>query len=94
MAAQEQATITIKLKAKTQENPKSRMCVKAEKNVNHMISECSELAQQDYKRRHDWFQTNIHCKICRKYRITVKQEWYEHKLETVVKKSKILNFKF
>ena len=62
MAAQEQAIRTNKIKAKideTQENSKCRMCGKAEESVN-VLSECSKLAQKEYKRRHDCFGTKIH----------------------------------
>ena len=58
MTAQEQAIRinTIKAKTdKTQENSKCRMCGKAEDTVNHVLSECSKLSQNEYKRRHDWF---------------------------------------
>ena len=68
MAAQEQAIRTNKIKAKideTQENSKCRMCGKAEESVN-VLSECSKLAQKEYKRRHDWFGTKIQWEICRK----------------------------
>ena len=63
MAAQEQAIRTNNLKAKidkTQENSKCRMCGKAEESVNHVLSECSKLAQKEYKRRHGWFGMKIH----------------------------------
>ena len=56
MAAQEQAIRTNNIKAKigkTKENSKCRMCGKAEESVNHMLCECSTLAQKEYKRRHD-----------------------------------------
>ena len=68
------------------------MCGKAEKSVNHLLSECSKLAQKEYKRRHDWLGTKIHWKICRKYGTEVKEKWYEHKPEVVMEndKSKIL----
>ena len=69
MAAQEQAIRTNHTKAKidkTQENSKCRMCGKAEERVNHVLSECSKLAQKEYKRRHDWFGTKIQWEICRK----------------------------
>ena len=49
-----------------------------------MLSECSKLAQKEYKRRHDWFGTKIHWKICRKYGIEVKEKGYEHKPKVVI----------
>ena len=60
------------------------MCGKAEESVNHVLSECSKLAQKEYKKRHDQFGTKIHWEICRKYGIKVKEKWYEHKPEEVV----------
>ena len=53
MAAQEQAIRTNNIKAKidtTQENSKCRMYGKAEETVNHVLRECSKLAQKEYKR--------------------------------------------
>ena len=65
-----------------------RMCGKAENSVNHVLSECSKLVQKEYKRRHDWFGTKVHWEICRKYGIEVKEKWYEHKSEVVMKTDK------
>ena len=53
------------------------MCGKAEKNVNHVLIECSKLAQKEYKRRHDPLEnihlgTKIHWEICRNYGEEVK----------------------
>ena len=53
MAAQEQAIRTNNIKTKidkTQENGKCRMFGKAEESVNHVLSECSKLARNEYKR--------------------------------------------
>ena len=75
MAVEQHAVRTNNIKAKidkTQQNSKCRICKKAEKSVNHVLSECSKLAQREYKRQHDWFRTIIHWEICRKYRIEVK----------------------
>ena len=38
---------------KTQENSKCRMCGDSDETINHIISECSKLAQKEYKTRHD-----------------------------------------
>ena len=53
IAAQEQAIRTNIIKAKidkTQEESKYRLCGKVNETVNHIISECSKLAQKEYKR--------------------------------------------
>ena len=73
---------------KTQENSKCRMCRKAEDSVNHKLSECSKLAQKEYKRRHDCFGTRIHWEICRKYGIEMKEKWYEDNPEVVMENDK------
>ena len=86
MAAQEQAIRTNVIKAKidkTQEESKCRMCGQVDETVNHIISECSKLAQKEYKRRHDWAGKRIHWEVCRKNGIEVKPKWYEHQPEAV-----------
>ena len=86
MAAQEQAIHTNVIKAKidkTQEESKCRMCGHVDETVNHIISECSKLAQKEYKRRHDWVGKRIHWEMCRKNRIEVKPNRYEHQPEAV-----------
>ena len=39
---------------KTQQNSKCRLCGVRDETINHIISECSKLAQKEYKARHDW----------------------------------------
>ena len=56
MAAQEQAIRTNVIKARidrTQKESKCRMCGRADETINHLLSECSKMAQKEYK-RHDW----------------------------------------
>ena len=63
LAAQEQGIRTNVIKAKidnTQEQSKRRMCGEKDKTVNHLISECSKMAQGEYKRRHDWVGRRVH----------------------------------
>ena len=82
MAAQEQAIRTIVIDARidrTQEESKCRMCGRADETINHLLSECSKMAQKEYKRRHDWMWKRIHWNVCKKNKIQVKEKWYEHK---------------
>ena len=77
-AAQEQAIRTNVIKAKidkTQEESKCRMCGRVDETVNHVLSECSKMAQTEYKRRHDWVGKRIHWNVCRKYGVEVKGKW-------------------
>ena len=72
MAVQNNAIRTNHIKAridKTQQN--SRLCI----DINH-ISECSRLAQKEYKTWHDWVGKVIHWKMCKKFNHTNK--WYTH----------------
>ena len=86
MAAQEQAVRTnlVKVKIdKTQEDSTCRMCGKADESINHLLSECSKMAQKEYKRRHDWIGRKIHWEVCRKYGLDTKDRWYEHEPQSV-----------
>ena len=86
MAAQEQALRTNLVKAKidkTQQDSKCRMCGKADESINHLLSECSKMAQKEYKRRHDWVGKKIHWEVCRKYGLETKEKWYEHEPQAV-----------
>ena len=52
IAAQDSALRTIHIKAridKTQQNSKCRLCGDKDKTINYIISECSKLAQREYK---------------------------------------------
>ena len=57
IAAQDSALRTNHIKAridKTQQNSKCRLCGDGDETINHIISECSKLAQREYKARHNW----------------------------------------
>lgn len=87
MAAQEQAIRTNSIKAKidqSQQESKCRMCGKADETVNHLLSECSKMAQREYKRRHDWLGKRVHWEICHRLQFQTKEHWYEHVPETVL----------
>ena len=56
IVAQDNAIRTNHIKAridKTQQNSKCRLCGDRDETINHVISECSKLAQKEYKARHD-----------------------------------------
>ena len=65
-AARDNAIRTNHIKAridKTQQNSKCRLCGDIDETINHIISECSKLAQKEFKTRHDWVGKVIHCEI-------------------------------
>ena len=50
-----------------------------------MISECSKLAQKEYKARHDWVGKVVHWEMCRKFQFDHTNKWYMHNLAPVLK---------
>ena len=81
MAAQNSAIRTNHIKAridKTQQNSKCRLCCDRDENNNHIISECSKLAQKEYKARHDWVGKVIHWEMCKKLKFDHPNKWNMH----------------
>ena len=71
MAGQNIAITTNHIKVridKTQQNSKRRLCSDRDEIINHMISECSKLAQKEYKARDDWVGKLIHWEMLKKFK--------------------------
>ena len=81
IVAQNNAIRTNDIKArtdKTQQNSKCRLCGNRDETINHIISECSKLAQKEYKARHDWVCKVIHWEMCKKFKFDHTNKWYMH----------------
>ena len=65
---------------KTQQNSKCRLYGDRDKTINHIISECSKLAQKEYKTRHDWVGKVIHWEMYKKFKFDHMNKWYMHNL--------------
>ena len=81
IATQDNAKRTNHIKAridKTQQNSKCRLCSDRDETINHIISECSKLAQKEYKARHDWVGKVIHWEMWRKFQFDHTNKWYMH----------------
>ena len=81
IAAQDNAIRTNHIKAridKAQQNSKCRLCGDRDETINHIISECSKLAQKEYKTRHDWVSKVIHWEMCKKFKFDHSNKWYMH----------------
>ena len=79
IAAQDNAIRTNHIKAridKTQQNSKCRVCGVRDETINHIISECSKLAQNEYKARHDWVGKVIHWEMYKKLKFYHTNKWY------------------
>ena len=71
IAAQNNAVITNHIKVridKTKQNSKCRLCGDRDETINHIISECSKLAQKEYKTRHNWVGKVIIWEMCKKFK--------------------------
>ena len=87
IAAQNNTIRTNHIKAridKTQQNSKCRLCVDRDKTLNHIISECSKLAQKEYKTRHDWVGKVILREMCKKFKFDHTNKWYMHNRASVL----------
>ena len=77
LAAQEQAlrtnSITYSID-KTSETPLCRLCGDASETVRHIV----QLAQREYRKRHDKVALRVHWEMCRKYGIECNDKWYDH----------------
>ena len=81
IAAQDNAIRTNYIKAridKTQQNSKCRLCGDRDETINPIISECSKLAQKEYKTRHDWVGKVVYWEMCRKFQFDHTNKWYMH----------------
>ena len=81
MAAQNNAIRTNNIKAridKTQQNSKCRLCGDSDETINHIISECSKLAQKECKTRHDRVGKAIYWEMCKKFKFDHTNKRYMH----------------
>ena len=89
IAAQDNAIRTYHIKAridKTQQNSKCWLCGERDETINHIISECSKLAQRKYKVRHDCVGKVIHWEMCKKFKFDHTNKWYMHNPENATHK--------
>ena len=87
IAVQNKAIRTNYIKAridKTQQNSKCRLCVDRDETINHLISECSKLAQKEYKTRHDRVSKVIHWELCKILKFDHTNKRYMHNPEYVL----------
>ena len=66
---------------KRQQNSKCRLCGDRDETINHIIS---ELAQKEYKTRHDWVGKVIHWEMCKKSEFDHTNKWYMPSRETIL----------
>ena len=86
-SSQEQALRTNYIKFhidKTSESPLRRLCGIKRESISHFISECSKLAQKQYKERHDSVAQNIHRELSGMYGFERENKWCDHISQSVI----------
>ena len=81
MATQNNAIVTKHIKAridKIQQNSQYRLCSDKDGTINHIISECSKLAQKHYKTKYDRVGKVIHWEMCNKFKFDQTNKCYMH----------------
>ena len=92
IAAQDQALRTNYIKKKIDKadiNPICRLCYKSSETIDHIVSGCEKLAQNEYKKRHDKVAAIIHWNMCRNHNFDYSERWYEHRAEKVLENDDI-----
>ena len=87
IAAQYQALSTNHRKAKIEhlrESATCRMWKTRDETVTHIISECSKLAQTDYKAQHHRVASAVHWSIMKAHGLTHTKSCYDHRADKVV----------
>ena len=54
-----------------------------------MIAECKNLAQNEYKQRHDNIARIVHLELCQKFGLVGKVKWYNHQPASVVENDRV-----
>ena len=74
---------------KSMESALCKMRHERGKSVRHVISECTKLAQTEYKKRHDNVTRMIHWELCGVNGMGRADKWYEHQPQSVLEMDKI-----
>ena len=69
---------------KGSESPMCRMCGEKAETISHLISECSKLAQREYKKRHDNVAPYVHWQLCSKGGFGRADRWYNQQPEAII----------
>ena len=70
---------------KSQQNSRYRLCGNRGEMINYIISECSKLAQKEYKTKHNWLGKEVHLELWKKLKFENANQWYIHNPESVLK---------
>jgi len=65
------------------------MCNERDETTFHILSECSRIAQTEYKKRHDKLAQLVHWNLCKRYGLQHERNWYDHTAEKVLENEKV-----
>ena len=68
----------------TQQNSKYRLCWEKNETVTHMKNECSNLAEKQYKTKHDWVWKVIHLELCKRLKFDHTKKGYMYKSKSLL----------
>ena len=85
IAAQDNAIRTNYIKARIDKTQQNSKCGDRDETINNIISECSKLAQREYKTSHDWVGKVVHWEMCKKFKFDHTNKWYMHNPASVLK---------
>ena len=69
-----------------QRNINCRFCGDKEETINHILSECSKLAQREYETRYDRVRKLIHWEPCKQLKLNHTTKWDTHNPEFILEK--------
>ena len=55
--------------------------------INHIISDCSKLAQREYKMKHDWVGKVIHWELCKKFKFDHTEQCHKYYVKARIDKT-------
>ena len=67
-----------------QQNSEGSLCDVREEPINHIISECSKLAQKQCKSTPGWVGKVIHWEMCKKFKFDHTNKWFMLKATPVL----------
>ena len=70
---------------RTQQKSKCRLYCERDETIDQVISEWSQIAQNEYKTRHERAGKVIHLELCEKSKFYHTNKWHLHKSESVLK---------
>ena len=66
---------------KTSTTPLCRLCKEKTESVTHIVSACSNLAKNQYRKRHDKLGKKIYWLLCKKFLTDCNEKWFLHEPE-------------